>query len=227
VEEPRLVIKTEVFNPESFEEGAARRILAAMPEQGVVVLTGGTTAARLYPLIAASDRDLSGIEILFSDERCVPPDDLASNYLMARRLLLESSQITKVHRMRGELPANEGARRYHDEIAGFVEEGIDLIILGMGADAHIGANFPGSPSLADVAFCSPVKRPDGLDGLTLTPPALMSGSRVVVFATGEAKADAVGRVVHGSEPIEACPARLLAGHPNVTMLLDAPAAAHL
>ena len=218
------MIKTEVYNPESFAEEAARRILVALPSQGSVVLTGGTTAERVYPVLGETDHDWAGVDVLFSDERCVPPDHPASNFAMARRLLFEPAGISLVHRMQGELPPNEGARRYHDEIAPFVSDGLDLVLLGMGADAHIAANYPGSGSLTDAAYCTAVERPDGMAGLTLTPLALLSGARVLLIVTGEGKAEAVRRVVQGAEPSETCPARLLADHPDVTMLLDAPAA---
>jgi 6-phosphogluconolactonase len=221
------VIKTEVYNPESYAEEVARLIQVSLPEEGNVVITGGTTAERVYPVLAEADHDWSRTEIAFSDERCVPPDHPQSNFAMARRLLFEPAAISNVHRMRGELPPNEGARRYHDEIAPLVSDGFDLVLLGMGADAHIAGNFPGSDSLNDSAFCAAVHRPDGMEGLTLTPPALLRGRKVLLIVTGEGKAQTVWRVIHGYESPDTCPARLLANHPDVTMLLDAPAASAL
>jgi 6-phosphogluconolactonase/glucosamine-6-phosphate isomerase/deaminase len=48
-----------------------------------------------------------------------------------------------------------------------------------------------------------------------------------LIATGEAKAEAVRRVVSGDEGPETCPARLLAPHGDVTLYADEPAASLL
>jgi 6-phosphogluconolactonase len=73
----------------------------------------------------------------------------------------------------------------------------------------------------------PVDRPDGLAGLTLTPPALRSAKNIYLIVSGAGKAEAVRRAVYGDEPIEACPVRLLAGHSHATLLLDESAASRL
>ncbi len=52
------------------------------------------------------------------------------------------------------------------------------------------------------------------------------GRRVVIVA-GKGKAEAVRRVITGDESAETCPARVLVGHPRVTLLLDDAAAALL
>jgi 6-phosphogluconolactonase len=130
--------------------------------------------------------------------------------------------------MRGEDDPTSAAAEYGDEVRPVVEAGVDLVLLGMGADAHICAMFPGSLAL-DVTdeLCRAVDRPDGMQGLTLTPPAVLSGRKIAVIVTGSGKAEAVRRVFHGTETPAQCPARLLAQHPDVTFLLDEPAAAHL
>ncbi|HEV3472062.1 MAG TPA: 6-phosphogluconolactonase, partial [Actinomycetota bacterium] len=75
--------------------------------------------------------------------------------------------------------------------------------------------------------CVAVDRPDGLRGLTLTPAVVLSARKILVLVTGEVKAEAVKRAVQGGETVEACPARLLAAHPDVTFLLDDAAASLL
>jgi 6-phosphogluconolactonase len=196
---------------------------------GSFVLTGGTTAKKIYPALAeVTARRLPELDILFSDERCVPPDDDESNFKMASELLLDRTQARNVHRMRGEDPPEQAAASYGQEIAPLVGNGLDLLLLGMGADAHIGAMFPGSPALAETTqLCRAVDRPDGMQGLTLTPPAMITAKKILLLVTGEAKAETVKRVVQGDEPVETSPARLLADHPDVTFLLDKAAASAL
>lgn len=222
-----MSFQTEISKGGSWATETARRIADALPGGGALVLTGGTTVEPLLPQLAAKKSDWTGVEIAFSDERCVPPDDGASNYGMARRLLLDAAEPAAVHRMKGELDPAQGAADYHSSIAPLVARGFDLLLLGMGADAHVGALFPGSPALEATTFCAWVDRPDGMKGLTLTPPAMLSAKKILLLVTGSQKADTVRRAIQGDESSDTCPVRLLASHPDVTFLLDDAAAAAL
>ena len=218
----------ERFDSTRFPIHAAAAITRDLSGCSSVVLTGGTTAENVYPALAETGAGWSGIEVFFSDERCVPPDDPASNYGMASRLLLGPLDVSSVHRMRGEAAPEDAAREYSEVVAARAPGGFDLVLLGMGADCHVAALFPGSAALSEgSALCRAVDRPDGMKGLTLTPPALLGSRKVRLIVSGEDKAEAVRRVVAGDEPPQECPARLLADHPDVNFLLDDPAASLL
>jgi len=227
VEAALVSFGVEVFGANEYAAAVTRRIATDLPGGGSLVLTGGTTAERIYPQLAVAKSSWTNVAIAFSDERCVPPDDGASNYGMAKRLFLDAAEAGVVHRMKGELPPAVGASEYHREIAPLVARGFDLLLLGMGADAHIGALYPGSPALAEARSCAAVDRPDGMRGLTLTPPAMLSARKVLLLVTGNAKADSVRRAVAGDELPDTCPVRLLAGHRDATFLLDEDAASAL
>jgi 6-phosphogluconolactonase len=215
----------EVFAPDEYAEQATSTIARALPANGTVVITGGSTAEAVYPHLAQAAPDWSGREVYFSDERCVPPDDDASNYGMVRRTLLDHIDVGTVHRMRGEDPPLRAADSYHVELSG---RDIPLMLLGMGADNHICGMFPHSEAIkVTSSLCTPVDRPDGLKGLTLTPPAVTRAGKVLLLVTGDKKADAVRRAVEGYEDPFDCPARMLANHPDATFLLDEPAASLL
>ena len=218
-----MTFKVEVLAGD-FARTAADIITAHLPVEGVVVITGGTTARAIYEHLDPTRFD--PLTVAFSDERCVPPEDDASNYRMATETFLARSDA-KVLRMQGELPPAEAARAYHDALEPVVRQGIDLMLLGMGADCHIGALFPGSPALGSDLYCAAVDRPDGLRGLTLTPPVMRGARKVLLLVNGESKAEAVQRVVQGTERAIVCPARLLADHPDATFLLDEGAAKSL
>ena len=223
-----MAFKTEVFSEQDLPERAAAWIAAELERSASFVVTGGTTAERVYKGLARHDVAWGGIEVLFSDERCVPPNDPASNFGMIDRLLFSTTAPKEIHRMRGEDEPPEAATSYGEEIRPVVEAGIDLVYLGMGGDAHVGAMFPGSLALDTTAeLCVPVDRPDGMEGLTLTPPAMLSGRKVVLVVGGAGKAEAVARVINGAETPAQCPARILAQHPDVTFLLDEAAAKNL
>ena len=223
-----MTVAVEVFESGSYPSLAAARIATSLEGGQSLVVTGGTTAERLYPQLARHPIKWPGIEVLFSDERCVPPNDPASNFGMVERLLLERASPRAVHRMPGEEVPVHGAELYHSEIGPLVRSGLDLVLLGLGADCHIGALYPGSMALDERSrLCVAVDRPDGMKGLTLTPPAILAGKEILLLVTGEGKAGAVNRVVGGSESVASCPARLLADHPKVTFLLDEGAARDL
>jgi 6-phosphogluconolactonase len=182
-----------------------------LPKDGTVVITGGGTARVVYQALAPMKLDWSKIDIFFSDERCVPPDHDDSNYKMAKATLLDHITPRSVHRMRGEDDPEQAAAAYDSEIRPFVERGIDLTILGMGADSHIAALFPNSWALDEKErLAVAVDRPDGLKGMTLTPPALRASRRIILIATSESKTEAVRRAVSDAQPVSFCPVRLLA-----------------
>ena len=214
----------EVFPPDGWAREVATRIEASLPPSGAVVITGGTTVAKVYELFEPGA--WNDLDVIFSDERCVPPDHEDSNFKMATDLFLGRS-TARVHRMPGELDPTEGAMRYHDDIAELIATGPDLAFMGMGADCHVGAIYPASPALDDPNYCAAVARPDGLAGLTLTPSAMLACASIRLLVTGAKKAEAVLRVVRGDEGPNRCPVRALADHPDVTFYLDAAAASLL
>lgn len=129
---------------EALAGAAAERVAAilrqAVAERGAasLALAGGSTPRPIYQRLAAAavglgERASAGdaapqddpaavdwrrIDVYWGDERAVPPDDPASNYGMARRVLLDRVAVDpgRVHRMRGELSAEEAARLYEVEL---------------------------------------------------------------------------------------------------------------
>lgn len=211
-----------------FAARAAAIVATALNGVKSFVITGGTTAANVYPQLSSKEGIAwSAFRIYWSDERCVPPDHPESNYALARRTLLDQIPApSAVNRMRGEDAPAEGAARYHDEVRPVVEDdrGFDLALLGMGGDCHVAGLFPESPALEESRYCAAVDRPDGLHGLTLTPPALLCAQQVIFIVSGTSKAEALKRVLQSDESAQTCPARLLADHPRVQVVTDEAAA---
>lgn len=117
--------------------------------------------------------------------------------------------------------------------------GIDLQMLGLGYNGHIGINQPGTPfasetwvSPMDPVFEERVRRETGvgpdyeLGGLTLGIRTIMHARRIILIAKGGHKADMVRQMLKG--PVtEDIPASVLQLHPNCTFLLDADAAKYV
>jgi 6-phosphogluconolactonase len=202
---------------------AAAKILA--DSSGNVALSGGSTPRPAYELAAALKSDWSSDEVWWADERCVPPEDARSNYRLVRETLLDGlSRPPAVHRVRGELPPEEAAAVYDEEIRGVR---LDLVLLGVGPDGHTASLFPGSPAL-DEKERSAVAGPPGLEPLvprvTLTVPMLSAARLVLFLVVGEEKAEAAARAF-GGEPDPATPASLVRSAEGRTVaVLDAAAA---
>ena len=199
----------------------ARLLRDACAERGEahLALSGGTTPALTYELLAREDVDWNAVHVWFADERCVDPEDPESNYRLARDTLLAPAGVPpeRVHRMVGELPPAEGAMRYALEMSGAMPAGpgsaplFDLIVLGIGPDGHIASLFPSSSATRAESppTCIPVtdspKPPP--ERLTLSLQVLRAARACLLLATGESKADAVAAML--SEPTDHVPASLL------------------
>jgi 6-phosphogluconolactonase len=205
---------------------AAAELLAAAG--GHVALTGGSTPRVAYERAAELREDWSGLDFWFTDERCVEPDHEHSNFGMAERALLSRAGGATTHRMRGELGPEDGAAAYENELGEFGPEELDLILLGVGPDAHICSLFPGDDALGErerlvVGVETPGMAPL-VPRITLTLGMVNASRQIVFLVTGEDKAEAVARVFAGP-PDPQSPGSLVDG--DVVALLDPAAAARL
>jgi 6-phosphogluconolactonase len=206
--------------------GAAAALLAEAA--GHICITGGSTPRQAYERVAAERPDWSGVDVWFTDERCVPPEHEHSNFRMADEALLARVEGAAVHRMKGELGPEPGAADYERELEGAGRPTFDLILLGLGPYVHICSLFPGDDALGErerpvVGVETPGMAPL-VSRITLTLPVVNAARRIVFLVTGEDKADAVARAFSGRRDPMA-PASLVDG--NVTVLLDEAASRRL
>ena len=210
------------------DDPAAEATVLLTQAGGHVVITGGSTPRRAYESAAGQRANWACVEIWFTDERCVPPDHEHSNYGMAERAWFSKVDGLSVHRMKGELGTDEGARDYERELQESGPEAFDLILLGLGPDAHICSLFPSDGALGErehkvVGVETPGMAPL-VPRITLTLPVVNATARKVFLVTGADKADAVARAFSG-RPDPRAPGSLVDG--EVTVLLDEAAAARL
>lgn len=189
-------------DPEAVAERAAaivHDVVAATADRVRIVLAGGTTPRRCYELLATADVDWGRVEILFGDERCVPPGHPDSNYALAAAALLRQVAPAIVCRIPAELGAETAASLYEPVVAA---RPLDLVLLGIGADGHTASLFPGNPALEArglvVAVHDAPKPPP--DRVSLTLGALRTARRVVILATGNEKRAAVRAARAGTVP---------------------------
>lgn len=175
-------------------------------------LSGGRTPRRLYQLLATR-LEADRVELLFADERAVPPDSEDSNYRLVQETLLAALPVPaeRVHRMRGELADLEVAAREYEPL---LEPPLDLLVLGIGEDGHVASLFPGSPLIEErsrrVAAVLDSPKPPARR-LTITPRVIVEAGTVMVLAIGAAKAGAVAAALAVAGDPADCPARLARG----------------
>jgi 6-phosphogluconolactonase len=230
VTEPRI----EVLEDPSAAVGELMAEAAA--EGRHIVFTGGSTPRAAYEHAAGLGADWSRATFWFGDERCVPPDHDQSNFGMADKALLSQIEAGAVHRMKGELGPDAGADDYEAQLrTTFGDEGVprlDLILLGLGPDAHCASLFPGDSALGvsdrlvtgvEVPGMAPL-----VPRISFTLPLLNAGLEVVFLVAGEDKAEAVARAFGGLRPGPDAPSSLVRPTSgNLRVLLDSAAAAHL
>jgi 6-phosphogluconolactonase len=221
----------------------AAQAAAAARGRFAAALSGGETPRALYRHLARQQFSQKvpwrRVHLYWGDERCVPPDDAASNYGMARDAFLKHVPIAaeNVHRMRGEDDPQSAALAYEQELhalAGLERPAsdvplFDLVLLGLGRDGHTASLFPHSPALDEQErFCLATEAPDGSARLTVTLPVINAARRVVVLASGANKAGMVAEVFEGFRLPKAVPAQAVAPlKGQLLWLLDEAAAAEL
>lgn len=207
----------------------ADELVSAARAGSAIVLTGGESPGRAYELAAEREPDWSRATLWWGDDRAVPPDDERSNFRLAQERLLEglSGAPREMHRIQGELGAEEAAAAYDAELEGVR---LDLVLLGLGPDGHAASLFPNQPTLEERsrrAIAAEAKLEPFVDRVTMTLPTLCSAPEVLFLVTGEAKAEAVERAF-GQPPGPDTPSSLIRSAVGRTRVVaDVAAAARL
>jgi 6-phosphogluconolactonase len=232
----------EIYESNSHASRAGAESFAACAGEAVarrgrfdVALSGGETPLTMYRLLAEPPlRDQipwALVHLFWGDDRGVPPEDPRSNYGMAREAFVSAVPIPEgnVHRMLGEIDADEAAARYAGEIRehfGAQTPVFDLIHLGVGEDGHTASLFPGGPEL-DVR-AEPVVAsvdPDREEPrITLTFPVLDAARRLEVLVLEGTKARLVAGILRGAPWAEALPAARIAPQGLLVWMLGPEAA---
>ena len=222
-----MSLELRVFDSAREAQSAMADLLVEAARAGWhIALSGGDAPGPAHELAAELESDWSRARLWWGDERCVPPDDERSNYLLAKRTLLDriDQQPAEIHRVRGELGGEAAAAEYDRELEG-VELG--LALQGIGPDGHTASLFPSSPTLDERERRAVAAPHEDVERVTMTLPMLSAAEQVAFLVVGEAKADAVARGFAG-EPDRATPASLLRSRRGETIvLLDRAAAARL
>jgi 6-phosphogluconolactonase len=203
-----------------------------------LVLSGGNSPSKLYTLLSTSYQskmDWSRVNFFFGDERYVPLDHPDSNFRMAKDTLLDPLKILKnrIFAVDTILSPDEAAADYEKRIQPqleFPKYSFDLVLLGLGDNAHTASLFPRTTVLKEKKALVKAVYVDevGMYRVTLTAPAINASRNVAFLVYGESKAEAVRQILRDPRDIDRFPAQLI--EPTSGALhwfVDRPAAALL
>lgn len=214
------------------------------PDVVLGVATGSSPLALyrdLAALVSAGKVDLSGASAFALDEYVGLPEGHPESYAeVIRRTVTEPLGLdpARVRVPDGRADdIEEACERY--ELAIRDAGGVDIQILGIGANGHIGFNEPSSSlsSRTRIKTLTPKTRADNarfFDSLDQVPVhcltqglgSILDADEVVLVAQGASKADAVAAMVEG--PVSAsCPGSILQTHQYATIVVDEAAASKL
>ncbi|NLW56949.1 MAG: glucosamine-6-phosphate deaminase [Firmicutes bacterium] len=214
------------------------------PDCVLGLATGSTPLGMYRELIAMYQReelDFSGIKTFNLDEYfTLPPDHPQSYHYFMFENFFNHINVPKeqIHLPQGTATdIQKACQEYEKAIA--QAGGIDLLVLGIGENGHIGFNEPAErlqvgTHLADLTeetvrvnsrfFPSLPKVPR--QAVTMGLGTILKARRILLLANGLRKAPAIKETVSGFITTK-CPASLLQVHPDMTLILDREAASLL
>ncbi|MFM9267140.1 6-phosphogluconolactonase [Tychonema sp. BBK16] len=210
------------------------KIEAAIAERGIctIALAGGSTPEPLYKAIATQDLPWDKIHVFWGDERYVPENHPDSNQKMARLAWLDQVNIpaTNIHPMpTGSADPAADALTHQTELQQFfqVSDGefpaIDIILLGIGDDAHTASLFPHTAALEVRDTLVTVGNKDGQPRITFTVPLINHARCVIFIVAGASKKPALAQIFAPAADDMTYPSRLIQPSGEVLWLLDAAA----
>lgn len=202
-----------------------------------VVLTGGTVGiALLRDVPTDAGIDWSRVHFWWGDERFVSPDSPDRNDGQAWDALLSRIDVPteNIHRMPARIDGvdlDAAARAYTEDIAEFFGADFphfDVVLLGVGPDAHVASLFPGLSGVTETGRTvipvrdSPKPPPERV---SLSLPSINSSRRVWIVAAGADKATAVAAGLGGVNA-NAAPVSAVRGVEETVFFIDDAAAGH-
>lgn len=207
------------------------KIDAAIEQRGIctIALAGGSTPKPLYEAIARENIAWEKIHIFWGDERYVPPTHPDSNQKMAREAWLDRINIPaqNIHPMPtgGENPQVD-AEQHETELHQFFQisagefPAFDIVLLGIGDDAHTASLFPHTEALKVSDKLIAVGNKDGQPRITFSVPLLNQSHCVIFLIAGANKQPALKQIFAPEADSQTYPARLIQPQGELWWLLD-------
>lgn len=231
----------------TFDNTAAWRVIGEILNnpKAVIGLSTGKTTHNMHLLISRIYKenpfDISGITFFGVDEVTnVPREYKGACYTMLKNEMMDALGVKKENFIMPPTLSDDFEKECHIFQQKLKERGgIDLQILGLGTNGHLGFNQPGTPfesetwlSAMDEELETRIRKETDspankkLGGLTLGIRNIMHARKIVLVAKGSSKAEIVRKMLEGPVTTDV-PASVLQLHPNCEFLLDEDAAKEL
>jgi glucosamine-6-phosphate deaminase len=203
-----------------------------------VMVAAGNTPLDLYRRIAQRKLSLDHLIVFALDDYVgVPLDDSRNCANLLRCAVADAWHVKEFHAVSSlEAEALASVQEHEHRIR--KSGGLDVVVLGLGQNGHLGFNEPGSApdsvgrivDLDSISIEANRKWFAGkyapARGVTVGLKTVLAGRRIMLLAYGAHKTDAVTAMVHGPASTD-CPASFLQDHGDTHVFLDDAAAAGL
>ena len=219
--ETRAAPRIEAFaDPEALAEAAARLLGEALHRRlgdgagrARLMVTGGSTPVACYEHLRDWPLDWRRVDVALTDDRFVPPDAPESNEALVRKHLLQgAAAAVSFTPLWSDAPTPEAAAARAEPAIRALRR-FDAVLLGVGGDGHICSLFPNSPELAEgldpnasrlVIGVAKAGQPPYVPRITLTLPAVLNASLVVILVSGTDKKQVIEAALAGADlPVRA------------------------
>jgi 6-phosphogluconolactonase len=177
----------------------------------MIAVSSGSTPRLMFQAMAQRPFDWSNVQLFQVDERCVPPDHELSNFRVTRESPLSAARIdeSQFHRISGELPPEEAARLYMEE----VRETFHLA--------------PGEPLIRDRTGIAAAVYVEKMmqHRVTLLPGVLERARHTLCLVTGADKAEPLRQVLKGPYHPDHSPSQIAS--PDTVWYIDKGSGAKL
>jgi len=229
---------------EASSQAAARWIAQHISEtlqkqdRYTIALSGGSTPKRVHEILAGAPYreqiDWSKLHVFWGDERAVPFDDPRNNAKMGFDTLLDLVPVPRnqIHVMRTDIPPEESAAEYEKLLHKYFDGkpfSFDLVMLGMGDNAHTLSLFPGYPIVHEEKAWvdSFFLKEQEMYRITLTKTITNQSAVVAFLVFGAAKAPALKAVLEGPYDPDKYPSQVIKPIGELHWFVDEAAAAEL
>ncbi|MFJ7827788.1 glucosamine-6-phosphate deaminase [Psychrobacillus sp. NPDC096623] len=228
-----MTINLEVWEDKDALYNRAEKIFAAQLKNGATTfgLATGGTMIPLYEKLRNSSLDFSHCTSVNLDEYVgLPKSHPESYYTFMQKHLFEAKPFKSTNVPNGEAEdVHAEATRYENLLKSLT---IDMQLLGIGVNGHIGFNEPGTSfesetavaQLTDSTRSANARFFDSIDNvpkeaITMGISSIMRAKLILLIAVGEGKRAAIEALLKG-DVTEEIPVTRLHDHPNVIVLTD-------
>ncbi len=185
-----------------------------------IVLSGGGTPKKLYQLLALppfrQKIDWKKLHFFWGDERVVPFTDERNNARMAFDTLLSHVPVDKknIHPIQTEIEPEKSVNAYEKLLHEYFPDHnhtFDLVLLGLGDNAHTLSLFPGYEVVHEKRkwVRTFYLEEQNMQRITLTVPVVNAAGRIVFLISGADKAASVAHVLSAAHDADLYPAQAI------------------